>query len=314
MRALCSLMLAGFGIVLSVPVWAHGIAGSRVFASTPTIDDPAATDTASFPTLIWQHQGAGETRGAANRLDLDTEFNERITGSFGFGISDGYGLPPRTDANTRGGWHNLSMSLKYPVFTSAEDELLMSLGVIRTFGRPGSTSGASDDADSTPPLIYFGKRPGDLPIGYFRPPAVTGTSGSQFADQRLETAPATDPDTGTAALCFKNSTEDCRNGGRAGQYSFSYLQTQVKDFALPAFFNRLTSLGGFAWSSPTGTPHAVGTLYLFAAGGAHGGAGYASTAGALDREAGTNPGLIAQLHRYLDDMFPSSLGKPLLQW
>jgi hypothetical protein len=314
MRALCCLMLAGFGIVLSVPVWAHGIAGSGVFISTLTIDDPAAADKASFPTIIWQQEGAGETRGAANRFDLAIEFNKRITGSFGFGISDGYGLPPQTDTNMRGGWHNLSMSLKYPDFTSAEHELLMSLGVIRTFGRAGSTSMASDDADPTPPTIYFGKRLGDLPIGYFRPLAVTGTSGSQFADKRLEAAPATDPDTGTAALCFKNNIDDCRNGGRAGQYSFSYLQAQVKDSGLPAFFNRLTSLAGFAWSLPAGTPHAAGTLYLFAAGGAHGGAGYASTAGALDREAGTSPGLIAQLHRYLDDMFPNSLGKPLLQW
>jgi hypothetical protein len=47
------------------------------------------------------------------------------------------------------------------------------------------------------------------------------------------------------------------------------------------------------------------------------GIGDALTAEALipgNRETGTNVGFIAQLHLYLDHLFPNPLGKPLLQW
>ena len=34
----------------------------------------------------------------------------------------------------------------------------------------------------------------------------------------------------------------------------------------------------------------------------------------INRQSGTNVGVIGQLHFYLDDLFPNSIGKPISQW
>ena len=57
---------------------------------------------------------------------------------------------------------------------------MVSVGVSREFARTGATgsNGAvldNDDSSSTTPTIYWGKGFGDLPIGYLRPFALTGT-------------------------------------------------------------------------------------------------------------------------------------------
>ena len=317
MRLLSCLLIAGLGVFLSVPAWPHGVAGPRVFINTLTIDDPAVADEAAFPTFTWQHAGADDAGGATNAFDFDFEFNKRITDDFGFGISDGYSVLRQLGAKTRSGWHNLSLSLKYQAYTSAEHELLLSLGVIRTFPRTGSYNIDNNDIGSTTPIFYFGKGLGDLPIGYVRPVAITGTLGYQFADKRLKSLPTINLDTGIAAFSFNNGIEDRWIGGLSAQYSFPYLQAQVKDFGLPTFINKLTPVAEVAWSSPASKPHAIGNQYLFAAGVAYGGADYAVTAETLipgNRQTGTKLGFIAQLHLYFDDLFPTSLGKPLLPW
>ena len=68
---------------------------------------------------------------------------------------------------------------------------MLSLGVSREFARTGAngTNGAAldnDDSSSTTPTIFWGKGFGDLPIGYLRPLAITGTLGYTIADKKLK--------------------------------------------------------------------------------------------------------------------------------
>lgn len=211
MRVPSFVMLAGLGILLSTPVWAHRVTGPGVFINTLTTGDPVTVEEAWLPTPTWPHAGAGENCDAINRFDF--ALNKGITANFGFGTGDGHSLPQQADDQTRGGWHNLAVSLKYQANTRAEHDLLMSLGVIRLFGRTGSANIASGGSGPNPPAIYFGKGLEGPPIGHFGSAAVTGTLGYQFGDGQPRTMPSADPETCLAAFSFNNGTE--RTAGTA---------------------------------------------------------------------------------------------------
>jgi hypothetical protein len=299
------------------PAFAHGVAGPRIFINTLLIDDPAVADEAAFPTFSWQHFGADESGPATNEYDFDFEFNKRITETVGIGIADGYTIIQQLGAKQRQGWNNLEVSAKWQAYTNAEHEFIVSVGVIREFARTGSANIGNDDVGSTTPTLYWGKGLGDLPIGYLRPLAITGTFGYQIADKELKATTTVDPDTGLTSVAFNNGMENRWVGGLSLQYSLPYLQSQVKDFGLPEFINRLTPVVEMAWSSPATKPSTLGTQYLFGVGASYVTNTYALTVEALipgNRQTGTNVGVIAQFHLYFDDLFPNSLGKPLTAW
>ena len=106
-------------------------------------------------------------------------------------------------------------------------------------------------------------------------------------------------------------------GGLSLQYSIRYLQSQVKDFGLPTFVNRLTPLVEIAWSSSASKPNQTSTQYLIGAGINYTAQTYAVGIEALipgNKQTGSHVGVIAQFHLYFDDLFPNSLGKPLIRW
>ena len=116
---------------------------------------------------------------------------------------------------------------------------------------------------------------------------------------------------------FNNGTWNQWSGGLSLQYSIRYLQSQVKDFGLPEFVNRLTPLVEVAWSSPASRPNQGNTQYLIAPGINYTAETYAVAVEALipgNKQTGSHVGVIAQFHLYFDDLFPTSLGKPIVDW
>jgi hypothetical protein len=195
----------------------------------------------------------------------------------------------------------------------------MSVGVSREFARTGAngSNGAAldnDDSGSTTPTLYFGKGFGDLPIGWLRPLAVTGTIGYQIADKKLKLT-GTDPVSGD--VLFNNGASNQWVGGISVQYSLLYLQSQVKDFNFPDWVNRLTPLVEASWSSPASKPNNASTQYLFGVGVNYTARDYAVAVEMLipgNSQSGSHLGLVAQFHLYFDDLFPTSLGKPLVSF
>lgn len=294
---------------------AHGFAGDHMFVSTLIIDDPNVSDEATLPTFSYLPQPTDS--GSTPRLyGLNFEFDKRITENFGFGINQGHNWLTRPGAKTTAGWSNLVVTLKYKLYVNPEHEFMMSAGVQRQFARTGTngTNGAvldNDDSSSTTPLIYFGKGFGDLPIGWLRPLALTGTFGQTIADKRLKVDP-------TDGSPINNGRDNVWTGGLSLQYSMRYLSSQVKDYGLPDFVNRLTPLVEVAWTSPASKPNNHdSTKYLFAAGVSYTAQNYAVSVEALipgNKQTGSHLGVVAQFHLYFDDLLPHSLGKPIAEW
>ena len=310
--------LAGVSLLPVQPVFAHGFAGPHMFISTLLIDDPNVADEASVPTFMWLPQPS-DTNPAPELYNLDFEFDKRITENFGFSVNGGYQWLQTPGAKTANGWQNVEVGLKYKPFVSAEHEFMVSVGVFREFARTGAngTNGGvlgNDDSSSTTPTIFWGKGFGDLPIGFLLPLALTGTLGYSIADKKLKVT-GTDPDSGDPL--FNNGTFNQWSGGLSLQYSIRYLQSQVKDLGLPEFVNRLTPVVEVAWSSPASKPNQSSTQYLVGAGINYTATNYAVTVEALipgNKQTGSHMGVIAQFHLYFDDLFPNSLGKPIVNW
>jgi len=293
---------------------AHGFAGDHMFISTLLIDDPNVADEASLPTFSYlpQPTDGGPAPGA---YGLGFEFDKRITENFGFAINDGYNWLTRPGDKTANGWTNLAVTLKYKPYVNVEHEFMVSVGVERDFARTGAngSNGAvldNDDSSSTTPTLYFGKGFGDLPVGWVRPFALTGELAYTIADTKLKVDPAN-------GAPINNGIPNSWSGGLSLQYSIRYLSSQVKDYGLPDFVNKLTPVVELAWSSPASKPNQDSTQYLWGIGANYTAQTYAVGLEMLvpgNRNTGSHLGVIAQFHLYFDDLFPHSLGKPIVEW
>jgi hypothetical protein len=308
------ILVALGGIAFAQHAYAHGFAGDHMFISTLLIDDPNVADEASLPTLTFLPQDAGGGATSYN-YNFGLEWDKRITENFGFAINDGYTwLTQPGGAKTANGWNNIVVTLKYKPYVSAEHEFMLSVGVQREFARSGAngSNGAAlgnDDSGSTGPTVYFGKGFGDLPIGPFRALALTGELTYVLADKGLKVDQYGD--------ALNNGNANAWSGGLSLQYSIRYLSAQVKDYGLPGFVNKLTPVVELSWSSPATKPNQSATQYLWGVGLNYTATDYAVGLEALlpgNRATGNHMGVIAQFHLYFDDMFPTSLGKPIAEW
>ena len=307
-RAAVSLM--GTGLALSTAflmpaAHAHGIAGDRLFPATLSIDDPAVGDELSLPTFTYQPQSGSGGSPETRSYGYGVEWDKTITQNLGFAINDGYSVIHQQGSNSLYGWNDLVTTLKYQFFENDAHEILMSAGVQREWGGTGALRVGEDATGWTQPTLYAGKGFGDLPasVGLLRPFAITGELGYQFAD-----VPTANSATGP------NHNPNFWNAGLSVQYDLHYLQTQVKDYGLPEIVNHLIPLVEFAYATPATTGYGATTTGTIAPGFLYEGGSYQIGVEALipaTKASGTRTGLIAQLHFYLDDIFPTNIGKPV---
>ena len=294
-------------VICPLAASAHGIAGDRIFPATVTIDDPAVGDELSLPTFVLP---PGQTGTAANEYDYGFEWDKTIVEGFGFAFNDGYTnlRQPGSAGGNKYGWADPVITLKYTFFENDRHESLASLGVQKELGGVGAVNSIGEDASGwTQPTLYFGKGFGDLPAsaGLLRPFALTGELGYQWQDEPHPSVPG-----GGIA-----SNPDFWNVGLSLQYNLQYLRSQVKDYSLPDFVNNLIPLVEFSYSTPASSSHAGATSGgTIAPGFLYEGGSYQVGLEALlpaTHSSGNELGMIAQLHFYLDDVFPNSLGKPI---
>jgi len=277
--ALC-VVTSSWIIGIASPALAHGVVGQRFFPATITTDDPFAADELALPTITsFNHE-----------TDIDVDYSKTFLP--GFAVEVGYGHV-HASGDERG-FGNLEIAPSLEVYRNPDHEFILTTGFEWEVGGTGSKAVAERSSTYTPTL-KFGKGFGDLPdsLKYLRPLAVTGTIGYAI------------PGGGDAPKSIE--------WGGAIEYSLLYLQNNVRDQGFSDFVAHMTPVVEFAFSSRT-KPGEGGTTGTINPGLIWSGQSVQLAAQAVvpvNNASGHGVGLIAQMHFYIDDLFPHSLGRPI---
>lgn len=301
-RSLKALIALGCASLAATPAFAHAVAGSRIFPATISTDDPGVSDELSLPTVATLKNGDDPS---ARETDYSFEYAKTITPSFGLSIDGSWVDAAQSGGARQRGFDNFGVTAKYNFFTNAAHELILSAGLETEIGGSGSKH-IADSYTTFTPTFYFGKGLGDLPdsLALLKPLAVTGAVGYSVPSSSYSF-----DSTGS-----RNYHEHTVRYGGAIEYSLSYLQANVHDYSLPDFVNRLTPLVEVAIDKPTvnsdqATTGTINPGVIWQ--------GDAWQIGAeavlpINHSSGTGVGGVIQIHFYLDDILPNTLGKPLL--
>ena len=299
-------------------VFSHAIVGDRIFPVTLAIDDPGVADEVSLPTFARFTNADGSIES-----DYSFEFDKRITEDFGVSIADTW-----THVHPGGdGFQNLVLGAKYHLFSDAPHEFMVSVGVNVNVGGTGAARVGAANFSTITPSIDFGKGFGDLPdnLMWLRPIAVTGQIGIGFPDPWKKTVASIDTTScdvtmAPSGICGVdvNTTHNpvFLDWGLTFQYSLPYLNAHVRQIDGPDFLRSLTPIVEAAFQSPIANLAGTGarTTGTINPGIIYSADTYQFTVEAMvpiNKASGKHVGVIAQLHFFLDDIFPNSLGKPL---
>jgi hypothetical protein len=291
---------------------AHGFAGSRFFPATLTTDDPFVNDELSLPTVS---SIVTPDEGGSRDTEVAVDIAKRITPNFGIELGETVInlKPPNESSQT--GFANLEVAAKYEFFESDEHETILSLGGGVEIGGTGNKRVGADSFTTWSPGFFFGKGFGDLSdaVSFIKPLAVTGLVGVAIPTSASTRTVTLNETTREREIDIERHPA-VLEWGFAVEYSIIYLQEQVKDIGLRPPFDRLVPLVEFAFETPlnrgqegltTGTvnPGVIWSGKYFQVG--------AEAMIPVNSRTGNDVGFIAQLHFYLDDLFPHSLGRPL---
>jgi hypothetical protein len=281
-RRLGAALLMG-AVILPSAADAHGVLGDRFFPATISSDDPFAADELALPTIThFNHE-----------TDYNFDWSKSIFPGFAIGIGAGYidAKPPGDTPAT--GFGNLDVSPALEIYRDPKSQTIFSVGMDWEIGGTGSKAVAGSRSTYTPTFKY-GQGFGNLPdsMSYLKPLAITGTLGYAIPD---------------------SSDSKSIEWAGAVEYSLLYLQNNVRDQGFSNFVAHLTPVVEYAFSSPVqmGGGGTTGTINpgLIWSGQVEQFAIEAMIP--VNRASGNTVGVIAQLHFYIDDMFPDTLGTPL---
>jgi hypothetical protein len=279
---------------------AHGFAGDRFFPATILTDDPFVADEMSLPTLTLDPTASDGSR----EFNIGSDLSMLITPNWDFTLSTDWAHIRTPGVSTQKGFQGLTTGTQYQLFINAEHEAMALAALDVTWGNTGKVAVGAPGFTTLSPTFDFGKGFGDLPdsLPWLRPFALTGNLSLNFPTEAA-----------TNGMPNPNSFFY----GFAVQYSIPYLQSQVRDLGLGAPFNRLIPLVEFALTTPfnrgqsgmtTGTvqPGFIWAGQYFQVG--------AEMIIPTNSLSGHGIGGVVQLHFYLDDLFPNSIGRPISQW
>jgi hypothetical protein len=279
---------------------AHGFAGDRFFPATILTDDPFVADEASLPTVALDPTLPDGSR----QVDLGADLSMLITRNWDFTLSNSWAHIRTPGVGTTTGLTGLTAGTQCQLFINAEHEAMALAALNVTWGNTGRIAAGAPAFTTLSPTFDFGKGFGDLPdsLPWLRPFALTGNINLNFPTE-AETEGTPNPN----SIFY----------GFAVEYSTPYLQSQVKDLGWGPPFDRLIPLVEFALTSPfnrgqsgmtTGTvqPGVIWAGQYFQVG--------AEMIIPTNGLSGHGIGGVVQLHFYLDDLFPKSIGRPINQW
>ncbi|MEP6998087.1 MAG: hypothetical protein ABI900_10575 [Betaproteobacteria bacterium] len=307
--ALWALATACAGILATGTGAAHGIAGKRFFPATLATDDPFVADELSLPTIASQKTSASGEEPATRETGFSVDVSKRVTDNLGIGFGATYKVLQLEGGPTQRGFDNLAASVKYKFYQSDECETILSAGVDWDIGGSGSRRVGAESFSTLTPALFFGKGFGDLPdpMTLLRPFAVTGLIGLGIPTRSGTTLVSDEGD-----ISVERHPHTLQ-WGFAVEYSVPYLQSSVRDVGLREPFNQMIPVVEFAMSTAldrgaSGTAGTVNPGVIWAG-------RYAQLAVEVvipvNNRSGNRVGWIAQLHFFLDDIFPTTIGRPI---
>jgi hypothetical protein len=287
-------------VSVSSAALAHGLAGERFFPATILTDDPFVADEISLPQVSLQPPAAD----ASQLTNIEIDLSKRITPNTGIVIGDEWQRLRAPGVPSVGGVGALRTMGQYQLFIDGPHQALGLLGLNVIWGHTGRAAVGAPDFTTLSPTFDFGKGFGDIPrsLTYLRPVAITGNLGFGFP---TKAASAGVPNPSTF------------NYGFAFEYSLPYLECCVKDIGLREPFNQLFPLVEVAFSTPINRVPANQTIGTIQPGIIWAGPYFQIGAEAIipaNRFTGHGYGGVVQLHFYLDDIFPRSIGRPISEW
>ncbi|PYJ01112.1 MAG: hypothetical protein DMF00_05945, partial [Verrucomicrobia bacterium] len=253
--------------------------------------------------------------GGTRETDISIDVSKRITPEFAIEIGDTFTALNPHDGRAANGFGNLELGGKYQLLKNGEHEAILSIGLGVEIGGTGGRSVGADSFSTWASGIFFGKGFGDLPneMKFLKPFAITGQLGVAIPTSASTRSVTVDVQSGERDIEVERHP-DVMEWGFALEYGLIYLQSQVQDIGLRAPFNRLIPLVELAFETPlnrgqegqtTGTinPGLIWSGKYFQVG--------AEAMLPVNSRTGNDVGFIAQLHFYLDDLLPHSLGRPL---
>jgi len=309
---LLSLVCAVCELGVTSHAFGHGFAGARFFPATLSTDDPFVSDELSLPTVSTIRT---PDDGGTRETDISVDIAKRITPQFGIEIGETLSVLNPHKGQTTNGFGNLELGGKYQLLKNGPHEAIVSVGLDVEIGGTGSRSIGADSFSTWSPAIFFGKGFGDLPeaLRFLKPIAITGVAGIAIPTSASTRSFTVNDQTGEREIEIERHP-DVLEWGFALEYSVIYLQSQVQDMHLPAPVDRLIPLVEFAMETPlnrgaggptTGTvnPGVIWAGKYFQVG--------VEAVVPINEHTGNNVGVIAQLHFFLDDLFPHTIGRPL---
>ena len=295
-----------FTLLSASQAFAHGFAGKRFFPATIQTDDPFVADELSLPTVSTILNPAAGDTPQTRETDVGVAVAKRITPNFGVELADQRQRLSPEGAMTLTGFSNLEATFKYQLVTDKEHETIVSVGVSSEIGGSGSKDVGADSFSTITPTVWLGKGFGDVSNDHplLKPFAVTGVIGVGFPSSN-----STINDTGDI-----EQHPHVLHTDFAIQYSLIYLQSFVKDVGLSAPFNRLVALIEFSFQTPLDRGQSGQTTGTINPGVIWAGQHFQIGAEAIipaNARTGHNVGAVVQLHFFIDDLFPNSIGKPL---
>jgi len=293
-------------VTLPIHVDAHGFAGKRFFPATLTTDDPFVADELSLPTVTSVPNSTSGGAPQTRETDVGVDMSKRITPDFGVGFDETWQNFKTEEDGSVSGFANLGVSAKYLLLKSDPSEFLLSVGLDAEIGGTGSKNVGADEFSTLTPSIFFGKGFGDLPesVALVRPFAVTGAVGVDFPTESRSAGQDGEIERHPHVL----------NVGVAIEYSMLYLQSNVRDIELGAPFNHMIPMVEVNLQTPLDRGAAGQTTATINPGFVWSGQfmqiGLEAIVPVNDRS-GNGPGVIGQIHFYLDDIFPKTLGRPI---
>jgi hypothetical protein len=280
---------------------AHGFAGDRFFPATLLTDDPFVADEMSLPTVTRSPTGAD----GSQETDIGIDIAKRITPDLGFTIGREWKYVQPKDLPPVHGFGVLSTGLQYQLFIDKPREMMALAGVGVTWAHTGRVQALGEpDFTTITPALDFGKGFGDLPdaVPFLRPFAVTTNLSLDFP---------------TKVESNGNPNPNVLNYGVAIEYSLEYLQHHVRDIGLGKPFDRLIPLVEVALSTPLNRGQGGQTTGTVQPGFIWAGQYFQVGAEAIipiNSLSGHGIGWIVQFHLFIDDLFPKSIGRPMVQY